>query len=126
MSLQWTIPLLDPNVSVLQPEFFAPDPIGENADAWPQRGEAQPWTPTSITSTVSMSPGLAPRTRIGPVAGLTKGSVMSEMAKLLVERMDEMAADIELGFDLENLVGTDLGNEGIGRRQAHISDRPFG
>jgi hypothetical protein len=39
------------------------------------------------------------------------------MGELLVKRMDEMAANIEFGFHLENLVGTDLGNEGIGRRQ---------
>jgi hypothetical protein len=28
-----------------------------------------------------------------------------------------MAADIELGFHLENLVWTDFGNEGVSRRQ---------
>src|SRR3990172_5021728 len=39
------------------------------------------------------------------------------MTKLLVERVDEVAANIELCFHLENLVGTDLVNEGIGRRQ---------
>src|SRR5207253_11482076 len=34
-------PLLVADVSVLQPKFFAPDPIRENADTWPQGGEAQ-------------------------------------------------------------------------------------
>jgi hypothetical protein len=110
-------PLLDPNVSVLQPEFFASDPIRENANARPQRGEAQAVDAHFDNLDSQHVAWLSAADADGPGRRVNKGQPYVGMGELLVERMDEMAANIEFGFHLENLVGTDLGNEGIGRRQ---------
>ena len=60
-----------------------------------------------------MSPGLAPITRIGPVAGLTNGSLRSSAVSFLSSDVITPALQLISDFDLEHLAGPDLGDEGI-------------
>ena len=71
----------------------------------------RPTSCMSSTSTLSMSPALAPATSIGPVAPLTKGSVTSVGFSCWPSRLDHPVIDVDGAFDGELLARLHLGDE---------------
>ena len=80
--------LLDPDVSVLQPKFFAPDPIRKDADAGPQGSEAQAVYAHFDNLDRQHVAWLSAADANWPGRRVDKGQRYVGMAELLVERVD--------------------------------------
>ena len=71
LSFQWTRPSLTSTTWVLMPNSLCRTQSGKMPIPGQSELKPRPSTFMSSTSTVTMSPGLAPLTSIGPVAPLT-------------------------------------------------------
>ena len=82
-SLQWITPFSTRTTRFWMPNSFCRTQSGNMPMPGQSAVKPRPSSAMSWTRTVSMSPGLAPITRIGPVAGLTNGSLMSSAVSFL-------------------------------------------
>src|SRR5262245_32082859 len=107
-------PLFDPDVAILYPELLAPDPIGEDANAGPKGGESEPMDADLDDLNGQHIARLCATNPDRSGCRVAEGQRHVGRLELFIERVNQVAADVELGFDLESLAGADLSNERIG------------
>ena len=116
--------VFDSDVAVLNPELFFADPIGKNADARPQCRKAQAVHADIENVNDQHLTGSGPLDLDWPGGRIDKGQGYVFCAQFFMLMRDQVAADIQFGFNFKGLAVFDFRDKRVGRRQ-RIFQRVF-